>query len=464
MRLPMNKSAIVVMLLLGLAVLAQAYWIWQFAPAPTTASVVIDASNAGIELEGSDARVIVQRRNRPQSAAIDAEPGEMLRLEPGVYDIGVQFERASDGQTRWIHNISLEAGQMFEQSVEFDYGEINVEAEVDAAAGEVVTYVFNRGDHGRILTSMRVGEPVLVAPGIYDLRVVLVDDSEEAGIHWQHGVPVKSGLQTRVRVPFRRGTLAVEARNGDSLLPPGAVELSVYRAGDAERELVVSGLAGNPLSLATGFYDIAATFVASHDRPVSWLRGIEIKEGEISQQSVTFASGTIEINARLQNGDALERFEAYAYFYPVGDHREAQAYVTPPDPAVLSSGRYDVRVSLQRSQDRPDVWIRDLWLPVDGRISKTVEFASGRLLLRAFDKTGNELFGDSVFVYVYANGARQRPLFVSRSGRIMTLKAGSYDLRVEDSVHPENSHWLAAVPVDAGAMTHRSIEFEMPAN
>ncbi len=456
----MNKRAYLVISLLLLVALAEGVWIWQFAPAPTTAGLAVDATNAGIEIDADDGRVFVHAHARAGDVVAQGPLGQVLSLDPGKYDARVVVNKASDGQSIWLRGIELAAGQKISRSVEFDYGEINVESTAGAEDGKVVAYVFPHDNRDQVVTSTPAGAPVLVAPGVYDVRVVLVQNSEEADIRWHDDVPVKPGLQTRINVQFQRGSLLIEAYNGELALPDGAVELAVYRAGDDARERVLDGLAGTPLNLAAGRYDIAATFVGSHDRPVKWLRDLAIETGTDHRQRIAFESGTVEITARLAGGEALERFQSYAYFYPAGEHREAIAYVTPPDPAVLASGRYDVRVNFHRSQDRPDVWIRGLQLPAGARIARSVEFPSGRLLLRAFDAEGNELYGDSVFVYVHAHGARERPVTVARSGQILTLLAGDYDLRVEASARPGEPRWLEKVSILPGRLIEPAIEFD----
>ena len=459
MRLAMNKLAYTALVLLGLLATAEGLWIWQVKSDPAMAGIMVDATNAGVELDAGDGQVIIHSTGTERGIAAQGEFGQTLNLAPGTYNAHVIFTRARDQQSLWLRDLQLGPGQRITRSVEFNSGELNVEATGATDEGQVIAYVFRHGDHDRVVTSMPSGEAVLVAPGVYDLRVVLVQESEETEIHWREEVPVKPGLQTRINVPIRRGSLLVSALNGDEALPQGAVELAVYRAGDSARELLETGVAGTVLGLASGNYDIAATFVASHDKPLQWLRDVEIEDGHRRNEQVKFSSGSFAITAKLTDGEALPRFHSYVYFYRAGDHRQPVAYVTPPDTAVLTSGRYDLRINFFRSQDQPDLWIRDISLPVNALISKTVEFPSGKLLLRAYDASGNELIGDTVFVHVHASAARERPLTVARSGQIITLTAGSYDLRVQDSRRPHEQQWLEKVEIHSGHLTQRSIEY-----
>jgi hypothetical protein len=380
-------------------------------------------------------------------------------VPPGSYDIQVIFTRARDVQVSWAHGVSLEGGRKYTEEVAFNSGELSVEAVVGSDAGQALVYVFHPGDHNRVITSMPTGTPVLIAPGEYDLRVVLNDASGEKDVRWQENVPVQAGLQTRVRVPYHRGSLLIEARNGDQELPVGAVELAVYRAGDQNRELLDTGTAGTPVTLSAGRYDIAATFTASHDQPMRWLLDVEVEEDRTLDHQVSFDSGTLVITAKLADGDALERFQAYAYYYLAGKHEEAVAYSSVFDPVVLAAGLYDVRVNFFRSQDRPDIWIRDLRVSSGKQITRGVEFPSGQLLVRAFDAAGLELIGDTVFIHVYAAGERTRPVAVARSGQMITLTEGLYDVAAEDSRQPGERRWLERLQVASGARSAHSIKY-----
>ncbi len=52
----MNKTAYTLIALLAVLVVAQGFWIWHSSPAPTTASLVVDATNAGVDDEAGRGR------------------------------------------------------------------------------------------------------------------------------------------------------------------------------------------------------------------------------------------------------------------------------------------------------------------------------------------------------------------------------------------------------------------------
>ena len=73
----------------------------------------------------------------------------------------------------------------------------------------------------------------------------------------------------------------------------------------------------------------------------------------------------------------------------------------------------------------------------------------------AIDAAGTELVGDNVFVFVHATGERSRPVITARTGQDLILSAGSYDVRVQDTL-TNTERWIEKVVVQAGKRT----EFE----
>ena len=126
--------------------------------------------------------------------------------------------------------------------------------------------------------------------------------------------------------------------------------------------------------LAVGCYDVKVTFQDSNDKPSRWLMGLEIREDETREETVEFSSGTVVVNAQMQDGDALANFQASIYYYCTGDHQQPVAFVPAGEPAVLAERRYDVRASFVRSHDRPDLWRRDLVVKAGQVLQETIGF------------------------------------------------------------------------------------------
>ena len=426
----------------------------------TLPTVLVRATNVGVPLGRRAARVTVLARNAPSEIVAEGQAGEALEVPAGRYDVDVHYILANDRPVQRVADVGVQEGERVTLQVDFSSGELEVDVEVgNADPGLVVTYIYAGGDASRVIATLRSDERALLSAGTYDLRVVLTEASEEKGVTWLRDVVVEPGLSTRRAVAFRRGVLRVQATNAGSELPPGAVELTLYRSGDLQLEEVERGFAGVPLSLEAGRYDVKATYAGSNDRPEKWLRDVAIEERHELDREVGFSAGTILVVAEMEGGRALEVYDAYVYYYKAGDHEEAVAYTPAGESAILSSGRYDVRASFYRSHDRPSLWVRGVELEAGGTVRETVSFPSGRLLIRAFDGRGEELVGDNVFVYVFASGELTRPVAAARSGEEVVVLGGTYDVRVEDTRAPDAQVWLNGLVLRPGALLEESVTF-----
>lgn len=457
-----NRAFLIVGGLFLVLVAAQAATLIHLQRARHQASLECRATNAGVPLAPKDGRVSIHPASRPEELVAEGALHDALPVPPGRYDVRVLFARSRDQQSLWLRDVALAAGERVVRQVEFAAGELSVDALVGsrtADAGRVAVYVFAPDDHDRVITSTWSGERVLIAAGVYDLRVVLAVDSREKDVRWLRDVRVAAGVHTRREVAFQRGILRVRAQNAGQALLPGAVTLSIHRAGDAQEEVLDTALAGVPLGLAVGRYDVKVTLSGSNDKPWRWLRGLEIRDGETREETVEFSSGTVVVGAELKGGGRLGTFDVYVYYYRAGDHQQAVAYTPAREAVLLESGRYDVRASFFRSHDRPDIWMPDIMVGPGQVVRRTATFASGSLLVRAYDGTGAELMGDNVFLYVYPAGHRRRPITVARSGEMLILSEGMYDLRAEDTRRSAADVWLTNVRLVAGTLAEQSVTF-----
>ena len=428
---------------------------------PDVSSITCRATNPGLQLGADDGRVFVHPEGRADEVIAEGEFFENLEVPQGRYDIRILLSRSRDRQSKWLRSIAVGVGEGALCEVAFTSGELQVDATAGASAEteRLVVYVYAEDDHEALLASMFASEAAFIAAGRYDLRVVLTEDSEEKDVQWLKGVIVETGLRTRMNVVFQRGTLLVKAENAAKELPLGAVTFNVHRADDEQREVLDAGTADVPLSLPVGRYDVHVTFSASHDRPSRWLYGIEIEDDDTCEQTVKFSSGAATVAVELQDGGSVDDFSAYVYYYLPGDHQTPVAYTRPGGHAVLEAGSYDVRVSYLRSDDQPDLWLRSVEVEPGGVATRTASFASGRLLVRAYAGDGSELVGDNVFVYVYGAGERARPIAKARSGEILILTTGEYDVRAADTRVPGREVWLSSVRVSSATLTEKRVDF-----
>jgi hypothetical protein len=429
------------------------------------ASLECRATNAGVSLDREKVRVFVYPVGRPWELVAEGHLKETLRVPPGRYDIRFLLVESADQQSEWFREVELGEGGRAVKRADFSSGVLTVtsgESTGPEAGPLVVYYVFSPENHDQIITSIRPGEEAVLAAGEYDLRAVYSLQSEERGVNWLRGVKVEAGVHTMREIPFRRGSLLVTARNAGETLPSQAVTLTVYAAEDDQKEVVEWGRAGVPLSLERGHYDAQLTFALSNDTPSRWIRGIEIVEDETLELGVEFASGHVRIDAELTGGEVLVNFDVYVYYYHTGNHREPVAYTPAGEAAVLESGVYDIRVHFFRSHDQPDAWFRQIAIEAGRLVKYTATFASGRLLVRAYDADRRELIGDDIFLYVHDPGAvgrRSRPIAVARSGEELILSAGRYDLRLVDTRAPNQAKWLNGIVVEPGGRNEQSVRF-----
>ena len=423
-------------------------------------TIVGRAVNAGIPLGPDEGRVLVYPAGARDRVLSEASLGEPIPAPSGTYDLRVRYTRSQDRQEQWVEAVLVGEGERVERRVEFTAGELVVDAAVGTGQtpdSAVVVYVFRPGDRDTLVTTMAASERVVLEAGDYDLRVVLVEESEEHAVEWLPTVRIEAGLATERTVAFERGLLHVRAINGDLPLPVGAVALTVHRAGDTQREVVAQGLAAVSLGLAVGRYDIQAVFTGSNDQPERWIRDLEITENQTTDHAVRFSSGNAVVRAATRDGAPLEGFQAYVYYYRAGDHTQPVTYAPAGRPVVLTAGTYDLRAQFFRSHDQPDVWRRGIEIRAGQTVGETIQFASGRVLLRAYDAAGAELVGDTVFVYVHSAGERTRPLVVARSGEELRLTEGVYDLRANDTRVPEHEVWITDVRLSSGAFVERAV-------
>ena len=427
--------------------------------------IIARAVNAGVPIGSDDGRVFAYPVGHRDQVAGQAPVNGPLRAPPGRYDLRVVYTRSRDQQQRWIEDVALGAGETIERQVEFSAGQLKVAASGGRAGArdtKTVVYVFKPDDHDTIVTAIAAGERAVLGAGDYDVRVVLTRGSEEKGVKWLRQISVRPGLATERTVAFERGHLRVRALNAGEELPPTAVALTLYAAGDVQAEIRERGAAGVPLDVPTGRYDVRAVFVGSNDQSERWIKAVMIGDDETVERTIEFSSGTALVRAAIEGGEELAGFQVYLYYYPTGDHEKPVAYVPAGQPVVLASGTYDVRAQFFRSADRPEIWRPRIVVSPGKTFSETIRFQSGRVLIRAYEPGGNELVGDNVFVEVFAAGEHRRPLVVGRSGEELQLAAGRYDLRARDSREPQNDAWISDLAVGSGRLLERSVVFRAP--
>jgi hypothetical protein len=425
-------------------------------------TLVCRAENAGIPLSTADASVVVYRDGERESPVARGGVGTRIQVPAAVYDVHVLYAASRDRQEVWLEDVVIERGQREERTVEFSAGQVAVSISVggrSATETDGLVQIVAPEDQTRVIASFLPGEAAIIRAGTYDLRVALLSESREKSVQWLRGVAVQAGLRIRPNVSFQQGQLAITAANAGKELPASAVALTVFRAGDAQEEVVEAGPVRVPIALAPGRYDVRARLTESNDSATQWIRDVEVRENETTSRTAAFSTGTAIVKAFLAGGAELTSFRAYVYFYRVDDHQQPVAYVPSGETVVLSAGRYDVRAHFFRSHDQPDIWKRGIEIRPGHTLVEEVRFASGTLLIRAFGGNGTELIGDNVFLYVYRAGETVTPAARARSGEEVTLSEGTYDVRAVDSRRRSEERWLKNVRVGSGQTQKATVTF-----
>lgn len=456
------RSLFLAILLIGACVSGVPASFSNEALAADNATIRLGITSAGIPLQASDGKVLVFSTGADKILQGRAGIAQPIAVPAGTYDIRFIIDRARDRPTVDIKAVTLVPGQRYETTIEVALGELTVSVQDSKkrATGHAPArvQVFAAGRRTREITSMAPGERIWLSAGLYDLRTTYLEGTRELAAKWRTGISIQAGIANDIAVAFQRGWLRIDATNAALKLDPKQAEIWVYEAGDVQQRVVEKGQVSRPVNLAVGRYDVRVRFIGSNDRAIRWIKGLEVIDGDLAVKGVRFTSGKLTIDARLQDGPPLETFDAYVYVYREGDHETPVAYLPAGHSFILEQGRYDLRVHYRRSDDQPDIWLRKLTLTSGEAVRRSVEFPSARLLLRVLDQRGEELIGDNIFVFAYAEGARAKPVSIGRSGKIQILTAGRYALRIEDTRNAR-SYWLAPQNLVPGKLIERVVQF-----
>jgi hypothetical protein len=412
--------------------------------------LVVRATNAEVPIASEHARVFVHPAGSRDRVEAEGGASEAIALAPGHYDVRVWYSRSKDAEERRVESATITEGRTTELDVDFSAGELAVTAEKN-----VRVQVFVKDRRERPVAVFEAHERIIIDEGEYALRAALVEEGEEREVVWLEDVEVRAGMTTERTVELKRGTLEVIATNAGAPIPIGEVKLRVFAKGDRMGAIVAEGVAGLPLGLAAGEYELEAEWSSSADAP-RIEASFAIAARQKSTVEMRFSSGTLLARAELKGGASLDGFKVYVHAYRPQDHAQAVAYAPSGRPLILSVGRYDLRAAFVRSHDRPDAWRRGIEIRAGSTSTITFTFDSGSLLMEAEASDGSPLIGDNVFVEIHPAGVRHSFLR-ARSGEEIVLQSGRYDVRAEDSRDPTSEAWVSGVEVRGGSRVVKAV-------
>ena len=270
----------------------------------------------------------------------------------------------------------------------------------------------------------RVGQTLPLAPGSYNLRVVLTGAAGAptgslAGLH----LTENEDKTVSVEVPVGELMASIDAPAS------GAILIQIFEEGKHDRVIA----APNPderILLSPGRYDLRAAYVRDNEeKSVRWVEGVVVAAGLLSAPSATFPRSMLVISA-MANGKILESAVVEVTVYRAGDDmRQIVESGVADVPIELNPGTYDVEARLLAAADNPVRSIESIVLSEGTTTDRRVQFETARVLTEA-DRAGGGRLGDyDAYVYFYTESDHTQAIFYAPVGQPVVLSAGTYDLR-----------------------------------
>ncbi len=323
---------------------------------------------------------------------------------------------------------------------------------VAGVEGQVIVY---RGGQDQPHANGRVGQTLPLAPGSYDLRVVLTGAAgAPAGRLAKVTLAEDENKSVSVEVPVGELMVSIDAPASAAIL------IQVFEAGQHDR-LIDSPNPGERALLGPGRYDIRAAYLRDgEEKDVRWVEGVTVKAGLLSAPGVIFPRSRLLVGATA-NGQSLDSAMVDVTVYRAGDDmRQIVESGVADVPIELNPGTYDVEARLLAAADQPVRSIESLVLPEGATTEAHVEFETARFTTQAYRVGGQRLGDYEVYVYFYATDDHTQPIFYAPAGQPVVLSAGTYDLRASYFRSADRPDvWLRGVQLAPGEQRHVPFSF-----
>jgi len=348
--------------------------------------------------------------------------------------------------------------QMFAVPQDLAELEVRVEnANLSLSGSEYVVQVYDAIDRSLVAEGDRSDKAVLLlAPGEYDVRVT-VPGVWPTQVSSRTGLAVPGGTRTRADFEFSFGELALRHETSTTPEDTEVVTVQVFTRPRGATP-VIGFVAGETVKLKAGSYDVRVVrTVATREKQVRWLEGIDIEQGRLRQLAVAFERGLLLVDASNQ-GQPIPSGQGTVTLFEAGDETEQIVETGSVNvPIYLPTGTYDLRVVYQASNDRPAREAESVTI-VDGESQVvSVEFNSGDVVVHASTATGQPLAGYEAYIYLYQRDDHRSAIAYVPAGQLLRVSAGRYDIRANlfrSADQPDE--WLRDVAVTA----NQSVELE----
>ncbi len=319
--------------------------------------------------------------------------------------------------------------------------------------GRVIVY--REGERQAPYANGLVGQSLALAPGVYDLRLVLTG-AAGAPAGWLTGVDLAEGEDEEASVEVAVGELMLSIDTPAS----GTVLIQVFEEG--KHDHVVSALApGERIFLRPGRYDVRAAIMRdTEEKDVRWVEGVEIAAGLLSAPGVLFPRSQLLVRAKA-NDKALDSTAVEVTVYRAGDDMlEIIETGVAEVPIELNPGAYHFEARLLTAADKPVRSVDSVELADGKLVESSVEFETATVHTQARLTGGETLDAYHAYVYFYRVGDHTQAIAYAPAGQPVVLSTGTYDLRASYFRSADQPDlWLRGVKLKPGEERHVPFDF-----
>jgi len=276
----------------------------------------------------------------------------------GTYDLKIDWR----GTTKWLNNVRIEKYSKFKKQVIFPLGKLLVKStNTDGSPADAsVTVTPVSGDQGIEVQTNDKGE--IVTMNVLG-GVIKLGDKEEDVIskfkpEFKRSEPTEEGEgegESTVTHHYRVLGTNIDLAFTKSGTSPGTLKKIIYD------EKIAAGVAGEGIELNPGRYDVKV----EHERITKWIRGVEIKDKENTEEAVSFPVGKIIINSE---SPISEGKVAHVGVYLEGRYEIMEKGGKLGEEIKIVPGMYDILVTV----DSKKYWLRGVEVKDKGVVSKKI--------------------------------------------------------------------------------------------
>jgi len=293
---------------------------------------------------------------------------------------------------------------------------------------------------------------LMLPAGSYDIEATSL---EGLGANTLSGVAVATDQVTKKDIIFSKSGLKVSVTGADGK-PLQASDICVYSAGQTENALICTGFYTDSFDfkLKPGTYDLEVKNTGV--TPETWLKGIELKDGETLAKTVSFAQGTLKVSTIGADGQPLQAGDMCLYPQGVTDNSlQCAGFYTADFEFTVAPGTYDLKV--KNGETSEETWVKGITVEASKTVSKTVTLLEGVLSVKVTGSDGQDKQASDICVY--APGTTDNSLQCAgyyTSNFDFKLKPGTYDLKVSNS-DTSAEKWVKGIEIKASGTVTQNI-------